>query len=273
MAEVKEKNQQLRKAKLADPVAAIHRPATQEMIERAQELGIDTVFDRAVTMKPCNIGSRAPAAKTAHGPLPPAAAQGRHRGEDTRKGLCGATANTIAARNFIRMIAGGAAAHSDHGRCVAEVFLSAARKETDDYKIKDPTSCWPSPTWAWPPRWRSTARTQDRDMDEIALEVAEKALNEWGKAEGELHYLKRAPAPLYEKWKNRRAAAQHRPRDRRDHAPHPHGRGPGLQEPDEAGHPGGPGRRLGRLHAGHRPAGRAVRHPVSRCSPRPTWAS
>ncbi len=58
-------------------------------------------------------------------------------GEDTRKGLCGATANTIAARNFIRMIAGGASAHSDHGRCVAEVFLSAARKETEAYKIKD----------------------------------------------------------------------------------------------------------------------------------------
>jgi anaerobic carbon-monoxide dehydrogenase catalytic subunit len=33
------------------------------------------------------------------------------------------------------------------------------------------------------------------------LEVAEKALNEWGKPEGELLYLKRAPEPLYEKWK------------------------------------------------------------------------
>ena len=32
-----------------------------------------------------------------------------------------ATAETIAARNFIRMVAGGAAAHSDHGRGVAEV--------------------------------------------------------------------------------------------------------------------------------------------------------
>jgi carbon-monoxide dehydrogenase catalytic subunit len=41
----------------------------------------------------------------------------------------------------------------------------------------------------------------DRDIDEIALEVAEKALNEWGKAEGDLLYLKRAPQPLYEKWK------------------------------------------------------------------------
>jgi hypothetical protein len=37
------------------------------------------------------------------------------------------------------MIAGGAAAHSDHGRSVAEVFMSAARKESDAYKIKDVT--------------------------------------------------------------------------------------------------------------------------------------
>jgi carbon-monoxide dehydrogenase catalytic subunit len=67
-------------------------------------------------------------------PLP----KGGIDGEDTRKGLCGATANTIAARNFIRMIAGGAAAHSDHGRCVAEVFLSAARKESQIMRSKTP---------------------------------------------------------------------------------------------------------------------------------------
>ena len=52
-------------------------------------------------------------------------------------GLCGATPETIAARNFCRMIAAGSAAHSDHGRGIAEVFLSAARKESEDYKIKD----------------------------------------------------------------------------------------------------------------------------------------
>jgi carbon-monoxide dehydrogenase catalytic subunit len=118
-----------------------------------------------------------------------------------RKGLCGATANTIAARNFIRMIAGGAAAHSDHGRCVAEVFLSAARKETDAYKIKDPNKLLQIAPWLGVDiTVEVDGETQDRDIDEIALEVAEVAMNEWGKAEGELHYLKRAPAPLYEKW-------------------------------------------------------------------------
>jgi hydroxylamine reductase (hybrid-cluster protein) len=44
-------------------------------------------------------------------------------------------------------------------------------------------------------------KTLDRDIDEIAVEVGEKAMNEWGKAEGELLFLKRAPRPRYELWK------------------------------------------------------------------------
>ncbi len=188
--------------KLADPVASSIDPGTQEMIARAQQLGIDTVFDRAAQMKQCAIGIQGICCKNcAMGPCRLPLPKGGIEGTDTRKGLCGATANTIAARNFIRMIAGGAAAHSDHGRCVAEVFLSAARKETDAYKIKDPNKLLAIAPWF------DVATTvevdgavQDRNIDEVALEVAEKALNEWGKAEGELYYLKRAPAPLYEKW-------------------------------------------------------------------------
>jgi carbon-monoxide dehydrogenase catalytic subunit len=106
------------------------------MIARAQELGIDTVFDRAAQMKPCAIGMQGICCKNcAMGPCRLPLPKGGIEGEDTRKGLCGATANTIAARNFIRMIAGGASAHSDHGRGVAEVFLSVARK--GDRRIQD----------------------------------------------------------------------------------------------------------------------------------------
>jgi carbon-monoxide dehydrogenase catalytic subunit len=161
-------------------------------------------------------------------------------GEDERKGLCGATANTIAARNFIRMIAGGAAAHSDHGRSVAEVFMSAARKETEATKSKIPKLLAIAPIWRGDHGGSRRRNVKDRDMDEIALEVAEKALNEWGKAEGELRIPEAgARQPLYEKMeKTGRPAAQHRPGNRRNHAPHPHGRGPGLQKPDETGHPG-----------------------------------
>lgn len=189
--------------KVADPVAASMDVATQEMIKRAQDLGVDTIFDRAVTMKPCNIGMQGTCCKVcAMGPCRLPLPKAGIEGADERKGLCGATANTIAARNFARMVAAGTAAHSDHGRSVAEVFLSVARKETQDYKIKDPYKLLAiAPHFEVPTTVEADGEQLDRDLDEVALEVAEKALNEWGKAEGELYYLKRAPEPLYEKWK------------------------------------------------------------------------
>jgi len=189
--------------KLADPVKASIDIATQEMIARAQQLGVETIFDRAEKMKPCNIGVQGTCCKNCSMgpcrlPLPKAGIEG----EDERKGLCGATANTIAARNFIRMIAGGAAAHSDHGRCVAEVFMSVARKETEDYKIKDTVKLLAvAENLGVATKVEVDGEEVDRDIDEIVLETAKIALGEWGKPEGELIYAKRAPAPLYEKWK------------------------------------------------------------------------
>ncbi|NOX33507.1 MAG: anaerobic carbon-monoxide dehydrogenase catalytic subunit [Deltaproteobacteria bacterium] len=189
--------------KLADPIAASYEVSTQEMIARAQELGVETIFDRAVNMKPCAIGIQGICCKNcAMGPCRLPLPKGGIEGEDTRKGLCGATANTIAARNFARMVAAGAAAHSDHGRSVAEVFLAAAKKETSDYQIKDTQKLLAvAPHLGVATTVEVDGETKDRDIDEIALEVAETAINEWGKSEGELLYAKRAPAPLYEKWK------------------------------------------------------------------------
>jgi len=203
MAEVKGIEKAAKKAKTADPMASSIDVATQKMLARAQKLGVETVFDRAVTMKPCNIGNQGTCCKNcAMGPCRLPLPKDYDEGADERKGLCGATANTIAARNFLRMIAAGCAAHSDHGRSVAEVFMSAARKETDAYKIKDEGKLREmAPHLGVATTVDVDGDLQDRDIDEIALEVAEKALNEWGKAEGTLEYLKRAPAPRYEIWK------------------------------------------------------------------------
>ncbi|MFH1103051.1 MAG: anaerobic carbon-monoxide dehydrogenase catalytic subunit [Pseudomonadota bacterium] len=189
--------------KLADPIESSIDAATQQMIKRAQDLGIDTVFDRAAAMKPCNIGIQGICCKNcAMGPCRLPITKDVDPEDDKRKGLCGATANTIAARNFARMVAAGAAAHSDHGRCVAEVFMTVARKETEDYKIKDLGKLLAiAPHLGVDTTVEVDGETKDRNTDEIALEVAEKALAEWGKPEGELLYLKRAPQPLYEKWK------------------------------------------------------------------------
>jgi anaerobic carbon-monoxide dehydrogenase catalytic subunit len=189
--------------KMADPIKASIDVASQEMIARAQQLGVETIFDRAEKMKPCNIGIQGICCKNcAMGPCRLPLPKGGIQGEDERKGLCGATANTIAARNFIRMIAGGAAAHSDHGRSVAEVFISAARKDTDAYQIKDTVKLIDvAKHLGVATTVEVDGEELDRDLDEIAVEVGETAMNEWGKPEGELLYLKRAPAARYEIWK------------------------------------------------------------------------
>jgi carbon-monoxide dehydrogenase catalytic subunit len=105
MAEEKTLKKVEKPKKMADPIASSMDVATQEMIARSQELGVETVFDRAVTMKPCNIGMQGTCCKNcAMGPCRLPLPKAGIEGEDTRKGLCGATANTIAARNFARMV-------------------------------------------------------------------------------------------------------------------------------------------------------------------------
>lgn len=192
-----------KKKKLADPVKASCDEASQEMIARAHELDVETIFDRNETLKPCNIGAQGICCKNCGmGPCRLPLPKGGIEGKDERKGMCGATPNTIAARNFIRMIAAGAAAHSDHGRGVAEVFLSAARKETEAYKIKDTDKLIDvANALGVATTVEVDGEELDRDIDEIAVEVGEVALDEWGKSEGEVLYLKRAPEARYETWK------------------------------------------------------------------------
>jgi carbon-monoxide dehydrogenase catalytic subunit len=108
-------------------------------------------------------------------------------------GLCGATPATVAARNFARMVAGGASAHMDHALETAMAFLAAARGESD-YKIKDEK------------KLRALAevfeiKTEDRSTKDIAIELGEKALAEFGKQEGGLYCIKRAPKKRQELWK------------------------------------------------------------------------
>jgi len=188
--------------KLADPMEASMEVSTQEMIRRAQKLEIETVFDRAVTMKPCAIGLQGICCKNcAMGPCRLPLPKNGIEGEDTRKGLCGATANTICARNFVRMIAAGAAAHSDHGRGVAETFYAAVTGNAPDYGIKDPAKLIQiAPYFGVSTTIEENGETKDREIKEIALAVAKKAMGEWGKTEGSLDYLNRAPKPLQAKW-------------------------------------------------------------------------
>ena len=116
-------------------------PATLEMLAKAAADGCGTAFDRAEAVRPCPIGAEGSCCRNcAMGPCRVPLAKGREEtpaDKKKRRGICGATAETIAARNFARMVAAGTAAHSDHARGVAEIFLSVAEGKTAGYEIKD----------------------------------------------------------------------------------------------------------------------------------------
>jgi len=94
-------------------------------------------------------------------------------------GVCGADADTIAARNLLRMIAAGAAAHSDHGRDVAHTFKMAIESDSCDYRIKDER------------KLREVAakygiNVAGRQTKDIASDLSDAVLAEFGKQDGKL---------------------------------------------------------------------------------------
>jgi carbon-monoxide dehydrogenase catalytic subunit len=112
-----------------------------------------------------------------------------------RIGVCGANADTVVARNLVRMIAAGTAAHSDHGRDVAHTLLLMGEGKAKDYSVKDEL------------KLRRLAAeyeipVDDKSSQEIAREVAAAALAEFGQQEGELRFLKRAPERRQDLWRD-----------------------------------------------------------------------
>ena len=171
--------------------------ASIEMIEKAASDGVNTAFDRAKAMRPCPIGVEGSCCSNCGmGPCRVPLPKGKEETPEEKKkrrGICGATAETIAARNFIRMIAGGAAAHSDHARGVAELFLAVAKGQAPGYEIKDEQKLLQLAL-------DFGVEIGDRSNEEIAVDIGEIALAEFGKQEGEILFLRRAPLKRQELW-------------------------------------------------------------------------
>jgi carbon-monoxide dehydrogenase catalytic subunit len=110
-----------------------------------------------------------------------------------KAGICGATVETVVARNLARQIAAGAAAHSDHGRDMTLALLAVAEGEAPDYRIRDTAKLVEVANFLEIP-------VEGRDSLEIAKDVAEKALSEFGNQRGSLKYLERAPKKRQEIW-------------------------------------------------------------------------
>ena len=172
--------------------------ATIEMIEKAASDEARVVFERAEAMKPCPIGSEGSCCSMCsmgpcRVPLPKAKTETPEE-KKKRVGVCGATPETIAARNFLRKTAAGAAAHSDHGRRVTEAFLLTAKGEAKGFQIKDEQKLLQvALDWG--------VEVGDRSNEEIATDIGEIAIKEFGRQEGELLFLKKAPMKRQELWR------------------------------------------------------------------------
>ncbi len=171
-------------------------PATIKMLKKASADGCETIFDRAEAMKPCPIGAEGSCCKNcAMGPCRvPATKKKEGVEQKKRMGLCGATAETISARNFARMVAVGTASHSDHARGITEVFIAAAKGEVPEFKIKDEQKLYQL-------AMDLDVEIEGRTVQEVAIDVGMKCQEEFGRQHGEPPFLKRAPAKRQELWK------------------------------------------------------------------------
>jgi carbon-monoxide dehydrogenase catalytic subunit len=114
-------------------------------------------------------------------------------GEGPQQGVCGADADIIVARNLGRMIASGAASHSDHGRDLVEVLLMVAEGKAPGHEIKDPEKLM-----------RVAAEygvdTSDKKPLKIAGELAYAMQEDYGTRKKGLQLLSRVPEKRRDIW-------------------------------------------------------------------------
>jgi carbon-monoxide dehydrogenase catalytic subunit len=172
--------------KVRTPEDASHDPVSIELIRFATEGEYETAFARADALAACPIGSEGYCCKVCGmGPC--------RLVKEGQTGICGATRETVAARNFARMVAAGAAAHSDHGRDLAYTLLAAAEGHAPDYTVRDPGKLREVASYLG-------VEADGKPIEELAHDVALAALNEFGKATGNILYLKRAPTKRQALW-------------------------------------------------------------------------
>lgn len=156
-------------------------PAVREMLLRSEQLGIDTAFDRFDRQKPqcsfglagicCKICNMGPCRITAKSP----------------RGVCGADADLIVARNLLRSAAAGAAQHGMHAR---EVILSL--KWAAEGKLDIPIT--------GEQKIRATAESfgipvKHRTIKKIAVELANVLLEDLSRTEPDEYRTIKACAP------------------------------------------------------------------------------
>ena len=161
--------------------------ATDSLLENGKKVGADSWQQRVKNQTPhcgfgeagtcCRICSMGPCRITRKSP----------------RGICGCDVHGIVGRNFLRFTAGGSATHSDHGREICHTLYQA--KEGGNYQVKDPEKLVRiAKEWG--------VETEGKDIYDLAHEIAELGLMEYGKPFGTQRFLKRAPEHTQELWHN-----------------------------------------------------------------------
>ena len=161
--------------------------ATNELLETGKKVGADSWQQRVKNQTPhcgfgeagtcCRICSMGPCRITPKAP----------------RGICGCDVHGIVGRNYLRFTAGGSATHSDHGRQICHTLYQT--HEGGAYQVKDPEKLKRiAHEWG--------IETEDKNIYDLAHEVAETALLEYGKPFGVQRFLKRAPEHTQELWHN-----------------------------------------------------------------------
>jgi carbon-monoxide dehydrogenase catalytic subunit len=162
----------------------------QAMMEIAHREGIETVWDRLAKQQPqcgyCQLGTSCRICAMGPCRVDPF-------GDGPQKGVCGADADIIVARNLARMVVGGAAAHSDHGRDILETLHLVGEEKTDVYKISDSA------------KLRRVAGeygivSEGKSDQEVAKALAWQMMEDYGMRRDELPLAKRAPQARQDIW-------------------------------------------------------------------------
>jgi carbon-monoxide dehydrogenase catalytic subunit len=114
-------------------------------------------------------------------------------GEGPQRGVCGADADVIVARNLGRTIAAGSSSHSDHGRDILETFHLLAHGAASGYQIADEG------------KLRRIAAevgvaTEGRTAQDVAVDLADVLLDDYGTRRGSLSFAGRLPEVRRTKW-------------------------------------------------------------------------
>jgi anaerobic carbon-monoxide dehydrogenase catalytic subunit len=185
-----EKEKVISKKKEINPSDVTICEATAQMLEKAKRDGVETAFDRAASMKACPIGADSACCK--HCSMGPCRLSSRD--PYGKVGVCGATIDTIMARNFARMVASGSAAHTDHGMSMLDLFREVVKGNITDYEIKDPDKLEEVAA-------SIGIEVEGREINDIAMDLYKELERTYTQVEGEIPFANRVPEKTLETWR------------------------------------------------------------------------